>query len=159
MRVVALIAILRPQPVPGDAVTVDGLALGQLTPGPIIMLAAFVGYKVAGVAGAAVAAAAIFLPSFVLMLSVIPALNRVLQATWVRAFMRGVGPAVIGAIAVSLAAMLPHAAPDPFAMAILPATAIAILLWRVRLLPLMVAGGAVGVARRALRFGDAFLVR
>jgi chromate transporter len=138
---------------------VDGLALGQLTPGPIIMLAAFVGYKVGGVAGAAVAAAAIFLPSFVLMLSVIPALNRVKQATWVRAFMRGVGPAVIGAIAVSLVAILPHAAPDPFAMAILLATVIAILLWRVRPLPLMVAGGAVGVARRALRFGDAFLVR
>ena len=138
---------------------VDGLALGQLTPGPIIMLAAFVGYKVGGVAGAAVAAAAIFLPSFVLMLSVIPALNRVKQATWVRAFMRGVGPAVIGAIAVSLAAILPHAAPDPFAMAILLATVIAILLWRVRPLSLMVAGGAVGVARRALRFGDAFLVR
>ena len=138
---------------------VDGLALGQLTPGPIIMLAAFVGYKVGGVVGAAVAAAAIFLPSFVLMLSVIPALNRVKQATWVRAFMRGVGPAVIGAIAVSLAAILPHAAPDPFAMAILLATVIAILLWRARPLPLMVAGGAVGVARRALRFGDAFLVR
>ena len=138
---------------------VDGLALGQLTPGPIIMLAAFVGYKVGGVVGAAVAAAAIFLPSFVLMLSVIPALNRVKQATWVRAFMRGVGPAVIGAIAVSLVAILPHAAPDPFAMAILLATVIAILLWRVRPLPLMVAGGAVGVARRALRFGDAFLVR
>jgi chromate transporter len=138
---------------------VDGLALGQLTPGPIIMLAAFVGYKVSGMAGAAVAAAAIFLPSFVLMLSVIPALNRVKQATWVRAFMRGVGPAVIGAIAVSLVAILPHAAPDPFAMALLLATVLAILLWRVRPLPLMVAGGAVGVARRALRFGDAFLAR
>lgn len=138
---------------------VDGLALGQLTPGPIIMLAAFVGYKVGGAAGAAVAAAAIFLPSFVLMLPVIPALNRVKQATWVRAFMRGVGPAVIGAIAVSLAAILPHAAPDPFAMAIMLATVVAILLWRVRPLPLMVAGGTVGLARRALRFGDAFLVR
>jgi chromate transporter len=137
----------------------DGLALGQLTPGPIIMLAAFVGYTVGGVPGAAVAAAVIFFPSFVLMLSVIPAMNRVKQATWVKASMRGVGPAVIGAIAASLAALFPHAAPDPFAMALLVATVVAIFLWRVRPLPLMVAGGAVGVARRALRFGDSLLAR
>src|SRR5919108_381261 len=48
---------------------VDGLALGQLTPGPIIMVAAYVGYKTLGVTGAAVAAAASFVPSFVLMLT------------------------------------------------------------------------------------------
>src|SRR5437773_130433 len=56
---------------------VEGLALGQLTPGPILMLAAFVGYKVAGVGGAAVAAAAAFVPSFVLMLALLPVLDRV----------------------------------------------------------------------------------
>src|SRR5262249_66226 len=43
---------------------VDGLALGQLTPGPVLMIAAYVGYKVAGIAGATVAAGAAFLPSF-----------------------------------------------------------------------------------------------
>jgi chromate transporter len=41
---------------------VDGLALGQLTPGPILMLAAFIGFKLAGATGAAVAGSAIFLP-------------------------------------------------------------------------------------------------
>jgi chromate transporter len=52
---------------------IDGLALGQLTPGPIITpLAAFVGYRVAGVAGAVVSAVAIFLPSFILVLAVLP---------------------------------------------------------------------------------------
>jgi alkanesulfonate monooxygenase SsuD/methylene tetrahydromethanopterin reductase-like flavin-dependent oxidoreductase (luciferase family) len=55
---------------------IDGLTPGQLTPGPILMLAAYVGYKVAGVAGAAVAAGAAFLPPFVLMLAVLPALER-----------------------------------------------------------------------------------
>jgi chromate transporter len=51
---------------------VDGLALGQLTPGPILMLAAFIGFKLSGVAGAAVAASAIFLPSFLMILSIMP---------------------------------------------------------------------------------------
>ena len=42
------------------------MALGQLTPGPLLTIAAYVGYKVAGAAGAAVAATAAFLPSFVI---------------------------------------------------------------------------------------------
>src|SRR6185436_3203577 len=45
---------------------IDGLALGQLTPGPVLMIAAYVGYKAAGIAGAAVAATAAFLPSFII---------------------------------------------------------------------------------------------
>ncbi len=52
-----------------------------------------------------------------------------------------------------------HAAPDPFVLVLFVATVIVLFLWRVRPLPLMVAGGVVGIARRALRFGDAFLVR
>src|SRR5215831_5603846 len=56
---------------------IDGLALGQVTPGPILMVAAYVGYKLAGVSGAVIAGMAIFLPSFILMLSILPALERV----------------------------------------------------------------------------------
>src|SRR5688572_27708980 len=47
---------------------IDGLALGQLTPGPVLMVSAYVGYKLAGFTGAAVAATAIFLPAFILMM-------------------------------------------------------------------------------------------
>lgn len=129
---------------------IDGLALGQFTPGPILMVAAYVGYKVAGLAGAAVGAAAIFLPSFVLMLSILPALDRVRKLVWTKAAMRGIGPAVIGVLAVSLFQLAPHALPDPMAIAILVTTVAALLVWRVGAVRLMIAGSVLGVLRSRL---------
>jgi chromate transporter len=129
---------------------VDGLALGQLTPGPILMLAAYVGFKVAGVAGAAVAAGAAFLPSFVIMLAVLPVLDRVRALAWVRAVMDGMGPAVIGILAVSLARLAPHAVPDAPAAAVLALTVAALLLTRLGPFRLMLAGGLAGVLRDRL---------
>src|SRR5207247_9398948 len=104
---------------------VDGLALGQLTPGPVLMIAAYVGYKLAGVAGAAVAATAAFLPSFVIMLSLLPVLDRVRQLAWVKAVMEGMGPAVRGVLVVSLVRRAPAALPDLLALAILVGTVVA----------------------------------
>jgi chromate transporter len=127
---------------------VDGLALGQLTPGPILMLAAFIGFKLAGAAGAAVAGSAIFLPSFLMMLSVLPLLRKLKELQWLRAFMRGVGPAVIGALAVSLVQMAPHAAPDVFTWVLLALTIGIILLRNVGPLPIMAGGGAIGLLSR-----------
>jgi chromate transporter len=127
---------------------VDGLALGQLTPGPILMLAAFIGFKLAGVPGAAVAGSAIFLPSFLMMLSVLPLLRKLKDLKWLRAFMRGVGPAVIGALAVSLVQIAPHAAPDIFAWVLLALTIGIILLWNVGPLPVMAGGGVIGLLSR-----------
>src|SRR4029078_11301322 len=51
---------------------IDGLALGQRTRGRVLMLAAYVGYKALGLWGAVVGAVASFLPSFALMLAVLP---------------------------------------------------------------------------------------
>ncbi len=127
----------------------DGLALGQLTPGPIIMLAAFVGYRVAGLWGAAVSGVAIFLPSFLLMLSVIPMLDRVRRIGWMSAALKGISPAVIGMIAVALLEMSPHAVPDVATGLITLATVLAMIAWRLGPLPLMTLGGAVGAALRA----------
>jgi chromate transporter len=123
---------------------VDGLALGQLTPGPILMLAAFIGYKLFGVLGAAVAAGAIFLPSFVMVLSVLPLLRRMKDLLWLKAFMRGVAPAVIGALGVSVVQMAPHAAPDIFTWCLLGGTITIALLSKLGPLPLMAGGAGLG---------------
>lgn len=126
----------------------DGLALGQLTPGPILMLAAYVGYKLAGFAGAVVGGLAIFAPAFVLTLSLAPVLARVRQLAWIRAAMRGTGAAVIGVISVSLVHLAPHAAPDAFTAVIAMLTITAMLVWSAGPLPLMLGGALLGLGRR-----------
>ena len=126
---------------------IDGLALGQFTPGPMIIIAAYVGYKLAGLGGAAIAAAAIFLPSFVITLPILPIYERVRKLVWATAAMKGIGPAVMGILAVKLVQMAPHALPDPVAVTILIATVIALLAWRIGAIKLMIAGSIVGVLR------------
>ena len=126
----------------------DGLALGQLTPGPILMLAAFVGYKVAAVGGALVGAAAIFLPSFLLMLSVMPVFERIQRIRWMKAALRGIGPVVIGMIAVSLFQMLPNAVPGLITACIALGTIGVLLIWRASPLALMAGGGGLGLVLR-----------
>ena len=129
---------------------IDGLALGQLTPGPVLMIAAYVGYKVAGVPGAAVAAIASFLPSFMIMLAILPVLERVRKLVWVRAVMKGTAPGVIGVLAVSLIRIAPAALPDPFAIAILLASVAVLFMFRVDAFRLMIAGAVLGVLRSQL---------
>ncbi|MGF1602452.1 MAG: chromate efflux transporter [Thermosynechococcaceae cyanobacterium] len=80
---------------------INGVAIGQLSPGPVVLTAAFVGYKVAGVLGALVASVAIFTPSFAFIMLAAPVLLRVRQNAWVQAFLKGVMPAVLGAIAAA----------------------------------------------------------
>jgi chromate transporter len=131
---------------------IDGLALGQLTPGPVLMIAAYVGYKIAGVAGAAVAATAAFLPSFLIMLAILPVLDRVRQLAWVKALMKGMAPAVIGVLAVSLVRLSPAAVPDPLALAILIGTVAAAMALRIGAFRLMLGGAVVGVLRNQLPY-------
>ncbi|WP_008319076.1 chromate efflux transporter [Leptolyngbya sp. PCC 6406] len=80
---------------------IDGVAIGELTPGPVVITAAFVGYKVAGVLGALVAAIAIFTPSFCFIMGAAPFLLRIRRNPRIKSFLRGVTPAVLGAIAAA----------------------------------------------------------
>ena len=130
---------------------VDGLALGQLTPGPIIMVAAYVGYKTLGMTGAAVAAAASFVPSFVMMLALLPLFDRVRNLAWARAVIQGIVPGVVGVMAVALVRMAPYAAPDAPAIAVLVVTAGALVVWRLAPLKVMGSGTVFGILRTAVR--------
>ncbi len=77
---------------------VDAIALGQVTPGPIIISSVFIGYKVAGLLGATLSIVAVSLPSFLMTIAASHQLRRLRQNARLRAFLQGVSPAVVGMI-------------------------------------------------------------
>ena len=82
-----------------------------------------------------------------MMLAILPAFDRVRTYTWTRAVLRGMSPAVIGLLAVSLTRLAPYALVDPFAVAIFVATVAALLLWRPGTVRLMLGGAVLGALR------------
>ncbi len=79
----------------------DGMAFGQITPGPVMITATFIGYKVAGIVGAVAATIAAFLPSFVMTVVAGTSLNRFRANHLVQSFLSGVAPAVVGMLAAA----------------------------------------------------------
>lgn len=77
---------------------VEAFALGQITPGPVLVTATFIGYRVAGTLGALVATVSIFLPSFAMTVAAGSSLRRFRANRQVQAFLRGVTPAVVGVL-------------------------------------------------------------
>lgn len=77
---------------------IHGVAIGEITPGPVVITAAFVGYRVAGFLGALVSTMAIFLPSFLFIMVASPFLRSIRLNPRVQSFLKGVTPAVLGAI-------------------------------------------------------------
>jgi chromate transporter len=80
----------------------DGIALGQVTPGPILITATFVGYKVANLLGAFMATVGVFFPSFFILVLLIPYHDRLRGVERVRMMEQGVLGSFIGMLALVL---------------------------------------------------------
>ena len=76
----------------------DAIAMGQITPGPVILTATFIGYRVAGFLGACVASVAIFIPPGMVMLLLSGFLKRIKDSRVINAIFKGMRPAIIGMI-------------------------------------------------------------
>jgi chromate transporter len=77
----------------------DAVAIGMISPGPVVITATFVGYVVGGFAGAAAATAGMFVPSIVLTIVGAPVLMRYRNNARVAGFVRGITVAVVGVLA------------------------------------------------------------
>jgi chromate transporter len=122
----------------------NAVALGQVTPGPVVHTVAVVGYAASGVGGGLLAAAVAFAPSFSFILLGADRFDRIRQNASVRAFLDGAGPAAIGAI-IGSAIPLARALSEPWQYAVLAGAAVALFVLRRGVVLTLLGAGAIGV--------------
>jgi chromate transporter len=121
----------------------NAVALGQITPGPVVQTVAVVGYAAAGLAGGVLASVVAFTPSFSFVLLGAHRFDRLRGDPRARAFLGGAGPAAIGAILGS-AIPLTRALTQPWQYAVLGAALVLMLALRRGVVLTLIAAGAVG---------------
>jgi chromate transporter len=133
-----------------DGQVLDAVAAGQVTPGPVFTTATFIGYLLGGVPLALVATAAIFLPSFVMVLAVDPFIGRIRRSSWLGPALDGVTVAALGLMA-GVTVDLARTAITDVLTAVLAGLALAVLLrWRTNAIWVVAGGAAIGVVHALL---------
>ena len=133
-----------------DAQLLDAIAVGQVTPGPVFAAATFVGYLIAGHAGAAAATAGIFLPAFVGVALTAPYVARLRDSRHWSLALDGVNAASLALMASVVLVMARHIAPDPVALAILSGATAVLVFTRIGSGWVLLAGACVGLLRALL---------
>ena len=127
-----------------DAEFLNAVALGQITPGPVVATVAAVGFAAYGIPGALLAAVVAFTPSFSFILLGGSRFERLRDNVHAKAFLDGAGPAAIGAILGS-ALVLALALSEGWQLGILIAAGVALIAVRRGVLECLLAAGLVGV--------------
>jgi chromate transporter len=123
----------------------DGLLLGFVTPGPLIITATFVGYRLQGLGGAAVATVSIFLPPILMIIFLTPFYQRVKESRWVRPAIQGILAALLGMLVLVTAQMGLAALTDFKSLALMTAAAVALLVFEVNLLWIVAAAAGLSL--------------
>ena len=121
----------------------SAVALGQVTPGPVVATVAAVGFAARGLAGGVLAAAIAFAPSFALVLLGAGRFSRLRHDPRAQAFLDGAGPAAIGAI-LGAAIPLAGALGETWQIIVLALAAVALLAARRGIVPTLVVSGVAG---------------
>lgn len=123
----------------------DGLLLGFVTPGPIIITATFVGWRVQGILGAVVATVSIFLPSNLMIIFLTPYYQRVKEGRWVRPIIQGILAALVGMLVLVTVQMSLAAITDLKSLALLIAAGLALIAFQVNLLWIVAAVAVLSI--------------
>jgi chromate transporter len=110
---------------------VDAVAVAMITPGPVVITVAFIGYLVAGISGATAAALGIFLPVYLVVVVLAPSYKRWAKNPQINAFVRGVTAAATGAIAGAVVVLARRSVFDVYTALICLITLLVLFRWKV----------------------------
>jgi chromate transporter len=122
----------------------DGIALGQVTPGPIVITATFVGYQIAGMPGAFIGTVAVFSPSFLMVLITVPYFDRLQRSLLFRRALRGILASFVGLL-LAVAAQFAMAISWTFPSVFLAIGAFVALWFKLDILWVVLVGAGVSI--------------
>jgi chromate transporter len=123
----------------------SGLIIGQVTPGPLSTMVAYLGFKMAGVTGAVIATLGLLLPSFISSVLIARAYDRFKEGAWVPAVTRGLSVAIVALLFGALWSLVPDSLVDPWTVLIAAATFVVCGPWKKDPLLPFVGAALVGV--------------
>lgn len=125
----------------------DAIAMGQVTPGPVLSASTFVGYIAGGFWGGVAATVGVFLPSFVIVAITAPLVRKMRENELASAFLKGVNAAVVALILMVCVSLAKNALVDIWTVAILVAGLLAMLLLKAPPYVLVLVGMAMGLVK------------
>jgi chromate transporter len=125
---------------------VDAVAVAMITPGPVVITVAFIGYLVSGMIGASAAALGVFLPVYLFVVVVGPFYKRFAKNEQIKAFVQGVTAAATGAIAGAVVVLGRHSIHDYWTAGIAAVTFLILMKWKIPEPFIIAISGLLGIA-------------
>ncbi len=130
-----------------DKQLLDAIAIGQLTPGPVLTTATFIGFILGGIKGAALATLGIFLPSFVLVAVTNPLIPKIRKSPWAGSLLDGVNVASLGLMAGVTWQLGRASLIDPLTIIISIACLLLLIKFKINSVWLVAGGALIGLLR------------
>ena len=127
----------------GDRAFLDSVAIGMISPGPVVISATFVGYLLDGLRGAAAATVGIFAPAVLFTVIATPILLRHAANPGLKGFIRGITVAVVGVLVGTTYLVGKTAIGDALTLGVAAASLVALFVWKKLPEPVVVLAGAM----------------
>ena len=129
---------------------IDGLAFGQITPGPVVITSTFIGYLSEGFLGAVVCTVCIFLPTFLLVVVLARFMKRISNNFYVKSIIKGANAAAIGAILATAYSLSSEAINDLTTIILFIVSLVCLFFLKIQSLYLIVASAIIGLTIYAI---------